>query len=296
MKKTTLLPVVGLLAGLLVACGGGNTPASSTSKGGATSKESHAHTFDTTRWESNDTNHWHPATCGHTTQKDSTAAHTFVKDAEASKDATCKADGVLVEKCSVCNYVKRTVLPAGEHNWGAAAETKKEGDTTYKVQKCATCGTDDLFFKANDHTELKGTIKTVTDDTVKLSAKGDYTVYKFTVTKAFTGKLFLYGWVDHIGDSTDNTGKSMFSGKNNNNETPNFEFSINGQVVEVTNRKTYGEMGLKEYKSDNDYMSTTEMCEVGACSFAAGELTIKYERTESYNLNVDSFHFVGTLA
>lgn len=30
----------------------------------------HTHTFDTTKWASDEENHWHPSTCGHADEKD----------------------------------------------------------------------------------------------------------------------------------------------------------------------------------------------------------------------------------
>lgn len=37
----------------------------------------HEHTFDTTKWEKDATNHWHPATCEHTDEKGDLAAHSY---------------------------------------------------------------------------------------------------------------------------------------------------------------------------------------------------------------------------
>lgn len=49
----------------------------------------HEHTFGNS-WEYDEAEHWHPATCEHTSLKDSTAAHEFNKDG----------------KCKVCDYKK----------------------------------------------------------------------------------------------------------------------------------------------------------------------------------------------
>lgn len=43
----------------------------------------HEHTFDTTKWESDATNHWHKATCEHTDLRGDEAQHSFV-DGECS--------------------------------------------------------------------------------------------------------------------------------------------------------------------------------------------------------------------
>ena len=51
----------------------------------------HQHTFDETKWESDSTGHWHPATCEHTSEQGSKASHSY--------DAN--------NKCSVCDYEKQ---------------------------------------------------------------------------------------------------------------------------------------------------------------------------------------------
>ena len=87
--KRKLLPIVGLMAALtLVACGekpADKSGAAPTSKGGTTvtSKapvSKHTHTFNESVWEHDEENHWHPATCEHTTVHGSEAPHTFVVD------------------------------------------------------------------------------------------------------------------------------------------------------------------------------------------------------------------------
>lgn len=47
----------------------------------------HVHTFDTSKWESNETMHWHAATCEHTDQKGDLARHSFTN-----------------RECTVCHY------------------------------------------------------------------------------------------------------------------------------------------------------------------------------------------------
>ena len=38
-----------------------------------------------------------------------TCAHNYVKDEEQSREPTCQASGLRVEKCSLCNNIKRTL-------------------------------------------------------------------------------------------------------------------------------------------------------------------------------------------
>ncbi len=74
MKKVFLLSVLTLF---LAACGGakGNSKSSSTpSSSSSSSSVAHTHTFSN-EWESDETDHWHPATCDHDVVSDK-AAHT----------------------------------------------------------------------------------------------------------------------------------------------------------------------------------------------------------------------------
>ena len=91
MKKRFCLLVLGLSALALAACGGGN-------QGGGdnepdTPQTEHTHTYSS-EWSSNETHHWHAATCEHTEEKSDYAEHSFVKDADETR-----------EVCSVCEYV-----------------------------------------------------------------------------------------------------------------------------------------------------------------------------------------------
>ena len=70
----------------------------------------HTHSFAES-WQYNSTEHWHPATCEHTTERSSVAAHDFDKDG----------------KCTVCNY----------HTTNSVSKiTFDELVTTYKTKLC----------------------------------------------------------------------------------------------------------------------------------------------------------------
>ena len=55
----------------------------------------HEHTYDESKWESDGTNHWHPATCEHTDEKSGEAAHVWGTD----------------NKCTVCQREKQSTDP-----------------------------------------------------------------------------------------------------------------------------------------------------------------------------------------
>ncbi|MCI7800077.1 MAG: formylglycine-generating enzyme family protein, partial [Spirochaetia bacterium] len=68
----------------------------------AIEKLAHTHKF-ATAWTKDETNHWHAATCEHTTEVSGKAAHTF-GDWTVTKLATEEAEGSKERVCTVCNY------------------------------------------------------------------------------------------------------------------------------------------------------------------------------------------------
>ena len=84
--------------------------------------EAHTHTFDETKWKSDDTGHWHPATCGHTGEKDGFARHTFGDWQVEEASVTVKK---VVEVCEECHYAQEVTdfvyIPAGTFKMGSTA-------------------------------------------------------------------------------------------------------------------------------------------------------------------------------
>ena len=72
------------------------------------SAKGHAYSED---WTSDATDHWHTATCGHTTEVSGKAKHSF-GDYVSNNDATTEADGTKTRECSICGY-KDTVTDEG---------------------------------------------------------------------------------------------------------------------------------------------------------------------------------------
>ena len=118
MKQNKLLGVLAIALSLAItACGGA---------GGKSSK--HVHTFDETKWEYNDTQHWHPATCEHKTQKGSAAAHTFGDPYDITQP-TCDQPGSRKVKCSVCQAEVTQEIPATGHTF-AKVKDAVENDSS----------------------------------------------------------------------------------------------------------------------------------------------------------------------
>ena len=71
----------------------------------------HTHKFDNNVWEKDETNHWHPATCGHTDQKGSMEAHVW-NDGTVTKPADYGVVGEKKFTCTVCGYEKTEPIDA----------------------------------------------------------------------------------------------------------------------------------------------------------------------------------------
>ena len=91
-------------------------------------KPKHEHTY-ASKWEYNDTQHWHPATCGCTDLKSDVADHTF-DEGKITTKPSYGATGVKTYTCTVCGSTKTEEVAALE---------AKDGDvvlaTDYSLNK-----------------------------------------------------------------------------------------------------------------------------------------------------------------
>jgi len=97
-------------------------------------KMEHKHKF-AEAWTKDETNHWHAATCGHTTEVSGKAAHSF-GDWTITKEPTEEAEGSREKSCTVCEYTVPEVIEKLEHKHKFATDwTKDETHHWY----AATC-------------------------------------------------------------------------------------------------------------------------------------------------------------
>ena len=71
----------------------------------------HVHTFNESKWESDENNHWHAATCAHTDEKKDFAPHTW-NDGVITKPSDYGVVGEKKFTCTVCEYSKTEENPA----------------------------------------------------------------------------------------------------------------------------------------------------------------------------------------
>ncbi|MCR5514201.1 MAG: hypothetical protein K6F36_02040 [Bacilli bacterium] len=215
------------------------------------------------------------------------------RDASQHVDANCEHEGKDVDVCinsSMSN--KETVIAKTPHTWGTRSEKHtEEGKTGYWTNECSVCHTKDIIVDALGYTKIEGSNKDTSGATLKLSSpNGSYVEYEFTMPEAVTNAtIAVYGWVDYWKDgSNNNDQRGFFSRKEG--EGANVGVNINGTDLEITNHKTYEEMGMTAGENGN---SSFCLCEMGTfASISAGACKITYTRLESYNLNITEIHIM----
>ena len=121
-------------------------------------------------WKNDEANHWNACSVEgeECSEKLNSAAHTFESNITA---ATCTATGLKVETCTVCGYVKETVLAVAAHDYADA--------TCTEPKTCNDCGATDG--EALGHDEQYDVIDpTCTEDgyTAITCSRCDYTSTK----------------------------------------------------------------------------------------------------------------------
>lgn len=117
----------------------------------------HEHAFDTV-WTSNETHHWHAATCGHTDQVKDKAEHDFPETWTEVTAATEEADGLEERFCSVCEYRETRIILMLGHNHNIDRNNWTFDETHH--WHAADCGRPAHNEDFAPHTEDSGTVIT----------------------------------------------------------------------------------------------------------------------------------------
>ena len=86
--------------------------------------EVHTHTF-AEEWSSDETDHWHAATCEHKDEVINFEEHSF-GDWITTKEATEEAEGSREKSCTVCEYTVPEVIEKLEHTHKFATDWTKD--------------------------------------------------------------------------------------------------------------------------------------------------------------------------
>ena len=74
-------------------------------------KPEHVHTFNRDVWDKDENDHWHPATCAHTEQRDAVAPHDW-NDGETTTPAGYGTAGEKTFTCKTCSAIKTEPIAA----------------------------------------------------------------------------------------------------------------------------------------------------------------------------------------
>lgn len=174
----------------------------------------HTHTY-ATEWSKNETEHWHAATCEHTSEKKDNAAHVYDDDSDASCNV-CGYERVAKENGITFNISVRTYdkteqgLTAEEYNVKggtvASVEYKVKGaaDTEYSSTAPINAGEYTVRVKVTGNAEYRD-----------VEATADFTIAK---RELFFGQVFKAADRDYTKGHTTRAGDSYFNGsfKNSN--------------------------------------------------------------------------------
>ena len=221
----------------------------------------HRHTFKD-EWSSNDTSHWHAATCEHTTEKKDEAAHIY------------GTAGTERYTCTVCKYVSET--------------RKKEAEAADKnIKYTITYNTNGGSQIAEERqTRLPDPLPAATKDGYEFA--GWYTDADFTTIaqpgQALTAATTLYAkWVEH---------RHTFKNEWSSNDTSHWHAATCEHTTEKKDEAAhvYGTAGAERYTcSVCKYVSETRKREAEAADKKNTESEpVKVKRTEENDAALNS--------
>lgn len=157
LRNLTAIALAAVLAFAFLGCSndGGDSPAL---------PPPHEHTYSDS-WTSNETHHWHAATCGHTDQVKDKAEHDFPETWTEVTAATEEADGLEERFCSVCEYRETRIIPMLNHNHNVDRNNWTSDETHH--WHAADCGRPAHNEDFAPHTEDSGTVTTAPTCTEK---------------------------------------------------------------------------------------------------------------------------------
>ena len=283
--------------------------------GGKVNNKSHTFVEDTTKTSV-------PATCSQEGVKYEIcsvcgyARETKVEKTDHTWDAgvstgKCGEAGKTTYTCTVCHETKEETSGYIQHAWEVTGKVDAgDGGLEYNLVKCSKCQKEGLMVatKKADGTNnmtITGSPKTAPEGCVKLGANNDTMTAVIKLAAAKTGKLYIRGSMDYwYTENNQNEQKGIFNGKSGGgadkeNNKANFTMHVGPDAdhleeVEITcnHDLLYSDFFPREVGfsgvADTDWSQIGDV-EVGNVSLAAGLNTIKFTRTDSYNIAVHDF-------
>ena len=150
----------------------------------------HVHTFDTTRWEYDTANHWHPATCPHTDEKKDLAAHNW-NEGVITKPSDYGVEGEKTFTCATCSATRVESVPATPPKYNTLTfdgglELSKTYDGTPVV-----LNPENVYFNGNGELTIEYKLEDESDSTYTTTAPTD--AGEYTVRASVAGTAEWYG-------------------------------------------------------------------------------------------------------
>ena len=229
--------------------------------------------------------------CGDKQTKEIPATgHTF-DNGVVTKAATCSVPGEKTFTCTACGATKVEEIKA-DHVWGEpTAVTGGDGEVDFNFFTCTVCNTAKKieFAARNSKATLTGGYKSDSSypDYMKLNANGDSIEYVINSPVAGNAKIYQRGVMDYWHDgNNENQARNYYSGKNSTDG--NFRLDVNGTAVDYSWSRDVTYEDMLPGEAQGSYSPLGDAL-IGDCAIVAGANTIKYTRTESYNMLIKDF-------
>ena len=247
--------------------------------------------------------------CHQKEQQDAPLAEHTWNDGVAS--GNCGEAGTITYTCSVCSQTKQETSGYIQHSWVKTGSVEaSDGGLAYDLVQCSKCNKNGLMVmvKNEDGTNnmtVTGTPKTSPTGTVKLGATDDYIQGVIKLDAAKTGKLFMRGSMDYWYTSNNqNEQKGIFNGKSGGgadmeNNKANFKMEVgpSADALEEVTITCDHSLLYKDFLpeepgftgvADTDWSQIGDV-EIGNVSLQAGLNTLRFTRTDSYNMAIAGF-------
>ena len=222
------------------------------------SQEVHEHTF-ASEWTSDETNHWHAATCGHTTEVSGKAEHTF-GEWKVTQEPTEEADGSKERTCTVCGYKATEVIPKLDHTHSFAVSWTSDSINHWHAATCEH--TTEVSGKAG-HSFGDWIVTKVATEEAEGSRARSCTVCEYKVTEAIEKLAHTH----------------KFAEEWTSDETYHWHSATCGHTTEVSDKTehTFSDWNVTKEASCTEKGEKKATCTT--CGYEKTEITDKAEHT-----------------
>ena len=224
--------------------------------------EVHTHTFSS-KWTSDETNHWHAATCEHKDKVIDKAKHTF-GDWTITKEPTEEAEGSREKSCTVCGYTTvPEVIEKLPHTHKFETEWTSDAENHWYAATCEH--TTEVSGKA-EHSFGEWTVTKEATEEAEGSKERTCTVCGYTATEAIEKLAHTH----------------KFSESLTKDETHHWYAATCGHTTEVSEKAehTFGNWTTTKEATEEAEGSKERTCTV--CGYTATEAIAKLPHTHKF--------------